>query len=75
MKKVLIFYARYGGGHLSAATSITEYIRLHVEGVEPVAIDFMAYLSKTIDKITTSAYEEMIKKAPALWVLFRPTRR
>lgn len=70
MKKVLIFYARYGGGHLSAATSITEYIRSHVDGIEPVSIDFMAYLSKTIDKITTSAYEEMTKKAPALWGSF-----
>ncbi len=26
MKKILIFYASYGGGHLSAAKSIKEYI-------------------------------------------------
>ena len=26
MKKVLIFYASYGGGHLSAAKSIKQYI-------------------------------------------------
>ena len=26
MKKVLIFYAAYGGGHLSAAKSIQKYI-------------------------------------------------
>ena len=63
MKKVLIFYARYGGGHLRAATSITEYIRLHVAGVEPVAIDVMAYRSKTIVKISTSASQEKIKNA------------
>ena len=28
MKKVLIFYGSYGGGHLSAARSIKEYINL-----------------------------------------------
>ena len=26
MKKILIFYASYGGGHLSAANSINNYI-------------------------------------------------
>ena len=26
MKKILIFYASYGGGHLSAAKSIKQYI-------------------------------------------------
>ena len=26
MKKILIFYGSYGGGHLSAARSIKEYI-------------------------------------------------
>ena len=29
MKKILIFYAKYGGGHLSAARSIKEYIENH----------------------------------------------
>ena len=27
MKKIIIFYASYGGGHLSAANSINEYLR------------------------------------------------
>ena len=26
MRKILIFYASYGGGHLSAANSIKQYI-------------------------------------------------
>lgn len=67
MKKVLIFYARYGGGHLSAANSLAEHIRRQLPGVEPVPVDFMAYLSKLIEKLTTAAYLEMMKKAPALW--------
>lgn len=67
MKKAMILYARYGGGHISAANSITEYIRNHIPDVEPIAIDYMAYMNKTLDKLATSAYEEVLKKAPGLW--------
>ena len=67
MKKVLIFYACYGGGHISAANSIKDYIENNYPDIEPICIDFMDYLSKTIDKLTTTAYEEMAKKAPSLW--------
>lgn len=67
MKKALIFYACYGGGHISAANSIKEYIEKNYPDIEPIAIDFMDYLNKTIEKLTTTAYEEMAKKAPNLW--------
>lgn len=67
MKKALIFYACYGGGHISAANSIFEYIKSNFPDIEPINIDFMDYLSKTIDKVTTTAYEELAKKAPSLW--------
>lgn len=67
MKKALIFYACYGGGHISAANSIKEYIEKNYSDIEPIAIDFMNYLNVTIDKLTTTAYEEMAKKAPSLW--------
>ena len=33
MKKVLIFYATYGGGHLSAARSVKEYLENHYPDV------------------------------------------
>lgn len=67
MKKALIFYACYGGGHISAANSIKEYIEQNYPDIEPICIDFMDYLNKTIDKLTTTAYEEMAKKIPSLW--------
>lgn len=67
MKKALIFYACYGGGHISAANSIKEYIEKNYPDIEPICIDFMDYLNKTIDKLTTTAYEEMAKKVPSLW--------
>ena len=70
MKKVLIFYACYGGGHISAANSIQECITSNYPEIEVTSIDFMEYLSKTIDKLTTTAYEEMAKKIPSLWGTF-----
>ena len=67
MKKALILYACYGGGHISAANSIKQCIGKYYPDIEPITIDFMNYLNVTIDKLTTTAYEEMAKKAPALW--------
>ncbi len=67
MKKALILYACYGGGHISAANSIKECIEKFYPDIEPIAIDFMNYLNVTIDKLTTTAYEEMAKKVPNLW--------
>lgn len=67
MKKVLIFYASYGGGHLSAAKSIQKYIDENYKDVQAEMIDCMKYISKPIEKVTTGAYREMAKKAPRLW--------
>lgn len=67
MKKVLIFYASYGGGHLSAAKSIQKYITENYEDVESQMVDCMKYINKPLEKVTTGAYREMAKKAPKLW--------
>ena len=62
MKKVLILYASYGGGHLSAAKSIQKYIEEHYQDVEVSNIDCMKYISNALEKLTTGAYREMAKK-------------
>lgn len=67
MKKVLIFYASYGGGHLSAAKSIKEYIDENYENVETKMIDCIKYINTALEKVTTTAYKEMAKKAPWAW--------
>ncbi len=67
MKKILIFYASYGGGHLSAAKSIQNYFLENYPAIETEMIDCMKYISKTLEKLTTGAYREMAKKAPKLW--------
>ena len=67
MKKIIIFYASYGGGHLSAANSINEYITKNYSNVQTKLIDCMKYVNKPIEKITSTAYNEMAKKTPWAW--------
>lgn len=67
MKKILIFYASYGGGHLSAAKSIKQYIDDNYPNAQTEMIDCVKYVNTALDKVTTAAYREMAKKAPWAW--------
>jgi len=67
MKKILIFYATYGGGHLSAAKSIKQYIDENFSNVQTEMIDCVKYVNKALNSVTTAAYREMAKKAPWAW--------
>lgn len=66
MKKILILYAAYGGGHYSAARSVKKFLDDNYQ-VETEIIDCIEYINKVLNRITTSAYKEMAKKAPNLW--------
>ena len=67
MKKILIFYASFGGGHLSAANSIKQCIDENFDGYETNLIDCFLYVNKPINKISTIVYKEMAKKFPWAW--------
>lgn len=67
MNKIIIFYGSYGGGHLSAARSIKEYIENNYPKVEIIMVDCMEYISKTINKVTTKAYSDIAKNAKWAW--------
>lgn len=67
MKKVLILYASYGGGHFSAAKNIKEYIDSNYKDVEVILFDFMRYVNKAIDKITVNMYSFINKNIPWMW--------
>ena len=68
MKKVLIFYAKYGGGHYSVAKSIKEELEENYsDSVSVEIIDCMEYINKVINKLTITAYKEMTKKFPWAW--------
>ena len=66
MKKILILYAAYGGGHYSAAKSIKKCLDDNYE-VETEIVDCIEYVNKILNRITTGAYKEMAKKTPNLW--------
>ena len=67
MKKILIFYASFGGGHLSAAKSIEKYLLYNYKEIDVELIDCMKYVNKAFEKISTTAYKEMAKKMPWAW--------
>ena len=67
MKKILIFYASFGGGHLSAAKSIESYLLKNYKEIDVELIDCMKYVNKAFEKISTTAYKEMAKKMPWAW--------
>lgn len=66
MKKILILYAAYGGGHYSAAKSIKKYLDNNYE-VQTEIIDCIEYINRVLNKLTTEAYKEMARKLPNLW--------
>ena len=67
MKKILVFYGAYGGGHIAAANSITNHIKENYPDIEIESIDCIEYINKYVNKISTGAYRELAKKAPWMW--------
>ena len=67
MKKVLVLYGTYGGGHLSAAKAIKKEIEERYDNVDCMMIDCIEYIDKYFNKATTLLYKELAKKAPLLW--------
>lgn len=67
MKKILIFYGSYGGGHLSAAKAIKQELESNYTDIEVKMVDCIEYINKYVNKLTTEAYKELAKKAPVLW--------
>lgn len=67
MTKILIFYGSYGGGHLSAARNIKEYIDINYKETEIMMVDCVEYINKALNKVTTKAYSDMAKNAHWMW--------
>lgn len=67
MKRVLILYAKYGGGHLSAAKSIATYIEQNYIDSKIEVVDCVEQVLPIIGKMTTDGYKFLVKKAPKIW--------
>ena len=61
MKKILFFYGSYGGGHLSAAKSLKEYIDKNYPDCETKLVDFMEYVNKTVKEILYESLKEILE--------------
>lgn len=68
MKRVLVLYAKYGGGHLSAANSIQNFIEENYYfDTQVKSVDCVEYASPVLSGLTIEAYKDMAKKAPWAW--------
>lgn len=67
MKKIMISYAQYGGGHLSAAKNLKEYIEKNYPDYEVDLFDCMRYINKVIDKVCGTTYSKITKNIPWFW--------
>ncbi len=67
MKKILVFYGSYGGGHLSAAKSIENHIKNNYPDIEIKLVDCIEYINKHLNKLLADSYNEAAKKAPLAW--------
>lgn len=66
MKKVLIFFGSFGGGHLSAAKAI-ESVLLEKGDTEIKLIDSLRYVNRGFNKISTSVYNKISRDSPWFW--------
>ena len=67
MKKIMISYASYGGGHLTAAKNLKEYIEKNYPDSEVFLFDFMKYINRVIDKVSGTTYEKITTNIPWFW--------
>ena len=67
MKKILILYGSYGGGHIAAAKNIKGYFENSYDDYEISMFDCVECTNKVINKITTKAYADFSKYAHWLW--------
>ena len=65
MKKVLVLSCSTGEGHNSAAYAILE--ELESRGIEGIYQDPVSFKSERAKKLVANAYNQMIKKTPAMF--------
>ncbi len=67
MKRIMIAYASYGGGHLSAAKNLKEYIEKKYPNYDVFLFDCMKYVNRVIDKVCGSTYSTITTNVPWFW--------
>ncbi len=67
MKRIMITYASYGGGHLSAAKNLKNYIEKTYPDCDIFLFDCMKYINRVIDKVCGSTYSTITTNIPWFW--------
>ena len=67
MKKILVLYGSYGGGHVSAAKAIYNNILENHKDVEVKLLDCIENTSKYFNIVSTKTYTRIAKSAPWAW--------
>ena len=62
--KVLILSATTGGGHMTAANALKDYIKSKDSGADVLIIDTLQYVSPFVNKAVTSGYIYMVRNTP-----------
>ena len=72
--KIVILSASTGGGHMSAANALKDYINSNNETA--VVIDAIEYISPFLNKTVTEIYEYVATKNPLLWkVMYKSSNK
>lgn len=69
--KVIILSASIGGGHMSAADAIAEY--LSKKGIKTKIVDTLEYISHILNKTISETYFLILKRSPQLWKMMYKT--
>lgn len=67
MKNVLILYGFEHSGHHAAALAMREAFRTLDPGLEVQLLNFFAYASRTLERVSTTTFFCMVKNIPGLW--------
>lgn len=72
--KVIILSASTGGGHMSAANALKDYLNSNKQQAE--VIDAIEYISPLLNKTITELYEYMATRNPLLWkMMYKSSNR
>ena len=69
--RVIILSASIGGGHMSAANAIAEY--LSRKGMQTKVVDTLEYISHILNKTISETYFMILKRSPQLWKMMYKT--
>lgn len=69
--RVIILSASIGGGHMSAANAINDY--LAQKGIHTKVVDTLEYISHILNKTISETYFLILKRSPQLWKMMYKT--